>query len=143
MQTPETDPYNLQRFVEAQGNVYEQVLAELRAGSKRTHWMWFIFPQLAGLGSSPMAQAYAVSGRAEAEAYLAHPVLGGRLVECTGLVNRTAGRTLEDIFGYPDNLKFRSSITLFSAVARNEPVFRAALGKYFAGQPDQATLARL
>jgi uncharacterized protein (DUF1810 family) len=135
-----SDPHNLQRFVDAQASVFEQVLAELRAGRKRTHWMWFIFPQIAGLGSSPMAQRYAISGRSEAEAYLAHSILGPRLTQCTQLVNDVASRTIDEIFGYPDDLKFRSSITLFAAVAPTEAVFRAARDKYFAGQPDLATL---
>jgi uncharacterized protein (DUF1810 family) len=137
---PTPDPHNLQRFVDAQTPVFAQVLDELRAGRKRTHWMWFIFPQIAGLGSSPMAQVYAISGRAEAEAYLQHPLLGGRLRQCTQLVNDVANRTIDDIFGYPDNLKFRSSVTLFASIAPAGQVFRAALDKYFAGQCDPATL---
>jgi uncharacterized protein (DUF1810 family) len=140
---PPPDPFNLQRFVDAQATVFAQVLDELRSGRKRTHWMWFIFPQIAGLGSSPMAQVYAISGRPEAEAYLQHPLLGGRLRQCMQLVNQVSGRTVEDIFGYPDNLKFRSSVTLFSSVAPAEDVFRDALKKYFAGQPDSATIALL
>jgi uncharacterized protein (DUF1810 family) len=143
MTTPASDPHNLQRFVDAQASVFSQVLAELRAGRKRSHWMWFIFPQIAGLGSSDMAQHFAISGRAEAEAYLAHPTLGPRLRECTELVNQDPNRTVSDIFGYPDDLKFRSSITLFASVAPAEPAFAAALLKYFAGKPDPATLARL
>jgi uncharacterized protein (DUF1810 family) len=141
--TPASDPHNLQRFVDAQASVFSQVLAELRAGRKRSHWMWFIFPQIAGLGSSDMAQHFAISGRAEAEAYLAHPTLGPRLRQCTALVNQGPNRTISDIFGYPDDLKFRSSITLFATVAPAEPAFAAALLKYFAGKPDPATLARL
>jgi uncharacterized protein (DUF1810 family) len=163
--TPASDPHNLQRFVDAQASVFSQVLAELRAGRKRSHWMWFIFPQIAGLGSSDMAQHFAISGRAEAEAYLAHPTLGPRLRQCTELVNQVPtdpallssrsaaegsafsttdpNRTVSDIFGYPDDLKFRSSITLFASVAPAEPAFAAALLKYFAGKPDPATLARL
>jgi uncharacterized protein (DUF1810 family) len=143
MKLSTSDPHNLLRFVDAQAPVFEQVLAELRTGRKRTHWMWFIFPQIAGLGSSPMAQRYAISGRNEAEAYLQHSILGPRLTQCTLLVNEVANRTMDDIFGYPDDLKFRSSITLFAAVAPGEAVFRAALDKYFAGQPDSATLALL
>jgi uncharacterized protein (DUF1810 family) len=143
MQPPTPDPYNLQRFVDAQAPVFDQVLDELRAGRKRTHWMWFIFPQIAGLGSSPIAQRYAISGRAEAEAYLAHPTLGSRINQCTQLVNDVVNRTVDEIFGYPDNLKFRSSVTLFAGVAPGVQVFRAALDKYFAGQPDSATLALL
>ena len=147
MTAPASDPFNLQRFVAAQAPVFSRVLAELRAGRKRTHWMWFIFPQIAGLGSSPMARYFAISGRAEAEAYLAHPTLGPRLRECTELVNqvpnRTPNCTIAEIFGYPDDLKFRSSITLFAAVAPGEAAFRTALDQYFTGQPDPATLARL
>jgi uncharacterized protein (DUF1810 family) len=138
-----SDPHNLQRFLDAQAPVFDQILTELRAGRKRSHWMWFVFPQIAGLGSSPMAQHFAISGRAEALAYLAHPTLGPRLRECTGLVNQVPNRTISDIFGYPDDLKFRSSVTLFAAVAPGEEVFRAALDQYFAGKPDPATLARL
>lgn len=134
------DPFRLQRFVEAQAQVIPQVLAELRAGQKRSHWMWFVFPQLAGLGSSPMAQRYAITGRDEAAAYLAHPTLGPRLRQCTQLVNEVSGRTVEQIFGYPDDLKFRSSITLFAAIDPQEELFRTALRKYFAGKPDAATL---
>ncbi len=137
------DPFNLRRFEDAQFSVFAKVLEELRAGRKHTHWMWFIFPQIAGLGSSPMATVYAISGRAEAEAYLQHPLLGGRLRQCTQLVNEVTGRTIDAIFRYPDNLKFRSSISLFDAVAPDEEVFRAALDKYFAGQPDPATLKLL
>jgi uncharacterized protein (DUF1810 family) len=143
MQQPSPDPYNLQRFIAAQSPVCDQVLAELRAGRKRTHWMWFIFPQIAGLGSSPMAARYAISGRSEVVAYLGHPILGPRLSQCTGLVNQVSGRAIEEIFGYPDDLKFRLSITLFSTVAPDPAVFHAALDKYFAGQPDPATLALL
>ena len=143
MTTPASDPHNLQRFVDAQAGVFNQVLTELRAGRKRSHWIWFIFPQIAGLGSSDMAQHFAISGRAEAEAYLAHPTLGPRLRDCTELVNQVPNRTISDIFGYPDDLKFRSSITLFGSVAPAEPAFAAALLKYFAGKPDPATLARL
>ena len=143
MQQQPSDPYDLERFVAAQAPVFEQVLAELRTGRKRTHWMWFIFPQIVGLGSSPMAERYAISGRNEASAYLSHPILGPRLTQCTELVNQISGRPIEAIFGYPDDLKFRSSITLFSTVAVNPAVFRAALDKYFAGQPDPATVALL
>jgi len=137
------DPHNLQRFVDAQSGVFDQVLAELRQGRKRSHWMWFIFPQIAGLGSSEMAQRFAISGREEALAYLNHPVLGPRLRECTALVNKVSGGTVEDIFGYPDHLKFRSSMSLFARVAPDEEVFRAALEKYFDGKPDAATVARI
>jgi uncharacterized protein (DUF1810 family) len=137
------DPFNLQRFVDAQEPVIDHVLAELRDGRKRSHWMWFIFPQIAGLGSSPIAQHYAISGRKEAETYLQHELLGPRLRQCTELVNQVAGRTLEEIFGYPDNLKFRSSVTLFASVDPNEQAFQVALEKFFAGKPDPATMALL
>jgi uncharacterized protein (DUF1810 family) len=137
------DRHDLQRFVDAQASIFDQVLAELRAGHKRTHWMWFIFPQIAGLGSSPMAQRYAISGREEAVAYLQHEILGPRLIQSTELVNHVTGRSVEEIFGYPDNLKFRSSVTLFASVAPDDNVFRKALEKYFAGQPDAATLRLL
>ncbi len=126
MTTPPSDPHNLQRFLDAQSPVYSQVLAELREGRKRSHWMWFIFPQIAGLGSSPTAEHFAISGRAEALAYLAHPILGPRLRECAALVNQIPNRTITDIFAYPDDLKFRSSITLFAAAAPAEPPSRCA-----------------
>jgi uncharacterized protein (DUF1810 family) len=134
------DSHNLGRFTEAQDTVFAAVRAELRVGSKRTHWMWFIFPQLAGLGSSPMARLYALSGIAEARAYLTDPVLGPRLQECTRLVNAVHGSTALEIFGSPDHLKFRSSMTLFARVAGGESVFREALERYFDGAPDPLTL---
>jgi uncharacterized protein (DUF1810 family) len=137
------DPFDLQRFVNAQRAVYDRVIAELREGRKRSHWMWFVLPQIAGLGSSRMAQRYAIASRAEAAAYLAHPVLGPRLRECTRLVLAVEGRTLHDIFGSPDDMKFRSSMTLFAEAAPGEEVFRSALDKYFSGESDAATLARL
>ncbi len=121
----------------------DQVRAELRAGRKQSHWMWFVFPQLRGLGSSPMAERYGISSREEAGAYLAHPVLGPRLRECTELVNAVQDASIESILGYPDDLKFRSSMTLFSAVTNDNGVFRAALEKFFNGEPDPKTLARL
>lgn len=135
------DPFDLKRFVEAQEPVYEQVCAELREGRKRSHWMWFVFPQARGLGHSPMAQHFAIRSRAEAEAYLRHPVLGARLRECTALVNAVEGRGISDIFGYPDDLKFRSSMTLFTEVAPEEAGFRQAIDKYFGGEPDERTVA--
>jgi uncharacterized protein (DUF1810 family) len=137
------DPYNLQRFVKAQDAVFDEVRAELREGQKASHWMWFVFPQLKGLGHSGMAERFGIASREEAEAYLAHPILGPRLRECTQLVNSVEGRSVEDIFGYPDNLKFRSSMTLFSCAAEDNEVFLAALQKYFGGEPDPLTLARL
>ena len=125
------DPYNLNRFVEAQAPVYKTVVAELKSGRKQTHWMWFVFPQLAGLGRSPMAQSYAIASVAEAAAYLDHPVLGARLRECTRLVVEIENRTLHEIFGSPDDLKFRSCMTLFAEAAGGDQLFAAALHKYF------------
>ncbi len=133
----------LSRFVEAQEPVIEAVCAELRAGQKRTHWMWFVFPQIAGLGTSSMARHYAIAGRAEAEAYLAHPVLGPRLVACTGLVNDVAGRTAREIFGAIDEIKFCSSMTLFAETADERAAFGQALEKYFGGVRDERTIALL
>ncbi|AQH01007.1 calpastatin [Burkholderia sp. KK1] len=138
-----SDPFDLQRFVDAQASVIDDVRAELSAGRKRTHWMWFVFPQIAGLGHSAMAQHYAISSRDEARAYLAHPVLGARLVELTRIVNGVQGRGVEQIFGYPDDLKFHSSMTLFAHVADDPAVFDEALRRYFDGHADDATLARL
>jgi len=138
-----SDPFNLQRFVAAQQPVLEQVSSELRAGCKRTHWMWFVFPQIRGLGYSPTAKIYAISSRAEAEAYLSHPLLGPRLRECTRLVNSVQGRSIEDLFGDPDFLKFRSSMTLFAHATRDNQVFLDALDKYYGGQQDDSTLQRL
>lgn len=131
------------RFLRAQAPVYDAVLTELRAGRKRSHWMWFIFPQLAGLGHSEMAQRFALASRDEAAAYLAHPVLGARLRECAALVLGASGATVDQIFGHPDNMKFHSSMTLFAAVPGAEPVFSQNLDKYFGGVPDALTLARL
>jgi uncharacterized protein (DUF1810 family) len=139
----ERDPYDLQRFVDAQDPVYKQVTSELRRGRKTTHWMWFIFPQLRGSGHSPMAEKFGISCRDEARAYSEHPILGPRLRECAGLVNRVEGRSIEQIFGYPDDLKFRSSMTLFANAAADNHVFTAALLKYFGGEPDPITVERL
>jgi uncharacterized protein (DUF1810 family) len=137
------EPFDFERFLSAQQAVFAQVCAELRAGRKRSHWMWFIFPQIEGLGSSPMARRYAIRSRAEAAAYGSHPVLGARLRESTRLVNQVEGRTVDEIFGYPDDLKFRSSMTLFAeACADNQP-FREALKKYFGGEGDPLTLAKI
>ena len=138
-----SDPHNLQRFVDAQNPVYDKVCFELRDGRKKSHWMWFIFPQLEGLGSSQMARKFAIFSLAEAAAYLAHPVLGSRLTECTRLVNLVEGRPIEQIFGFPDDLKFRSSMTLFVHATPDNRVFIDALQKYFGGEFDPATLARL
>jgi uncharacterized protein (DUF1810 family) len=135
-----TDIYNLQRFLDAQERVYDAVLAELRAGRKSSHWIWFIFPQIAGLGHSAMAQQFAIGSLDEAKAYLQHPVLGPRLRACTQLVLDVNGRSAEEIFGYPDHLKFRSCMTLFLTAATDNTIFKAALLKYFDGKPDQLTL---
>jgi uncharacterized protein (DUF1810 family) len=137
------DPYDLQRFVTAQNPVYEQVCSELRKGRKESHWIWFIFPQLRGLGYSSVAKAFGIGSREEAEAYLQHPVVGPRLRECTGLVNLVEGRSVNQIFGYPDDLKFRSSMTLFASVGPEDQIFKDALQKYFGGIPDHLTLERL
>jgi uncharacterized protein (DUF1810 family) len=150
-----SDPFRLQRFVDAQEGVFAEVCAELAAGRKESHWMWFVFPQLKGLGASATALHYAIGSLEEAREYLAHPVLGPRLRECTGLVNRIEGRSIEAIFGYPDHLKFRSCMTLFAraaaAAARvsdargaaDAQPFREALEKYFAGEGDALTLQLL
>jgi uncharacterized protein (DUF1810 family) len=137
------DPFDLQRFVDAQAPVYEQVRRELKVGRKQSHWMWFIFPQIAGLGQSPMSVRFAIASLDEAIAYLAHPVLGPRLRECAQLSLDVEGKTARDIFGSIDELKFRSSMTLFARAAPDEGVFRRCINKYFAGAPDQATSARL
>lgn len=133
---------SLERFVSAQEQIYPRALAELKAGRKQSHWMWFIFPQVAGLGHSAMAQMYAIASRDEASAYLAHPVLGPRLCECCEAVLAVEGKNAHQIFGSPDDLKFRSSLTLFDLVASND-IFRAALEKYFAGEQDKRTLEKL
>jgi len=139
------DPYDLQRFVAAQdaGRTYDQATAELRRGRKTSHWMWFVFPQITGLGQSPVSRIYAISGLAEAQAYLAHPVLGPRLVECAAIVASLSGRTAEQIFGGIDALKLRSSMTLFLRAAPDEPVLRQVLDQYFGGKPDPATEQRI
>ena len=137
------DPYNLERFLLAQERVFDRVVSELRAGMKTSHWMWFIFPQIRGLGRSPISVEYAISSRDEARAYLQHPLLGPRLKECTRLVLEVQGRSVEDIFGLPDDMKFRSCMTLFARVSPDDDTFERALQKYFAGIPDQLTLDRL
>ena len=137
------NPFDLQRFVNAQNAVYDQVCAELRAGQKQSHWVWFIFPQLRGLGHSAVAEAYGIASRQEAVAYLEHAVLGPRLRECTRLVNLVEGHSISLILDYPDNLKFRSSMTLFANAASDNQVFKEALRKYFGGEPDSLTLERL
>ena len=137
------DPFELQRFVDAQDPVIDDACSELRAGRKRSHWMWFVFPQLAGLGHSAMAQRYAIASLAEARAYLAHPLLGPRLRDCSALVLAVEGRDVHQIFGAPDDLKFWSSMTLFDVAAPSEPVFRDCLNKYFGGRSDRGTLSRI
>jgi uncharacterized protein (DUF1810 family) len=137
-----TGPFDLQRFVDAQAPVYRRVLAELRQGQKQSHWMWFIFPQLAGLGHSPMARRYALGSGEEAAAYLDHGVLGPRLRECTALVNAVEGKAIRDILGSPDDLKFCSSMTLFGAISP-DPEFAAAITKFYDGTPDRKTLQLL
>jgi uncharacterized protein (DUF1810 family) len=137
------DVHHLQRFLDAQAPVYGRVLSELRRGRKASHWMWFIFPQVQGLGNSEMARRYAISGLEEAKAYLRHPLLGARLRECSGLVVAIEGSSIEEIFGYPDDLKFRSSMTLFAHATAGNEIFSAALQKYFDGESDPLTLQRL
>ena len=137
------DPFDLERFVSAQSRVIANVRAELREGRKRSHWMWFVFPQFAGLGNSMMAARYAIASLGEARAYLSHPVLGPTLRECTELVLAVENRTAHQIFGSPDDLKFRSSMTLFAAASPADGSFVAALEKYFGGEPDAATLEKL
>lgn len=136
-------PFDLDRFVQAQEPVLADVRRELGEGRKRTHWMWFVFPQIAGLGHSAMAQRYAIASLAEARAYLQHPALGPRLTQCTGLVNRVRDRSIHQILGSPDDLKFHSSMTLFALAEPGETVFRAALEKYFDGVPDARTVEAL
>ncbi len=139
------DPYRLQRFLDAQNeaNTYERALSELRAGRKTGHWMWFVFPQIAGLGHSPTAMAYAICSLGEASAYLAHPVLGPRLLECTRALTEIAGASAGDILGAVDAMKLRSSMTLFARAAPSEPLFRQVLDRYFDGVADEATERRL
>ncbi len=134
-----TDPFDLQRFLDAQAPIYPRVVDELRRGQKQTHWMWFVFPQLAGLGHSAMAQRFAIGSREEAVAYLGHGVLGPRLRECTALVTAVEGRTAREILGSPDDLKFQSSMTLYGAVS-SDPEFSAAIAKFYGGKPDPRTL---
>ncbi len=136
------DAFDLDRFVRAQAPVMDRVEEELRAGRKRTHWMWFVFPQLRGLGSSPTAQLYGIGSLAEARALASHPVLGRRLVTCTGIVNGLSGRTAAEIFGWPDEMKFRSSLTLFEA-AGGDQAFAAGLDRFFDGRRDEATIRLL
>ncbi|MGY1987884.1 DUF1810 domain-containing protein [Blastococcus sp. SYSU DS0669] len=138
-----SDPFDLRRFVDAQTQTYDQALAELRAGQKRTHWMWFVFPQIEGLGRSGMAQRFAISGLDEARAYLAHPVLGRRLVECARALTALDTADPVEVMGGIDAQKLRSSMTLFAHAAPDQPVFREVLDHYFGGVEDDATTARL
>lgn len=135
--------FDLQRFVDAQAGVYDNVVDELRSGRKRSHWMWFVFPQLRGLGSSPTAQHFGIESLAEARAYLAHELLGPRLRECVQLVNQIADRSASQIFGWPDDLKLRSSMTLFARATDDDQDFRALLEKFYDGEEDDQTVARL
>ena len=136
-------PYHLQRFVEAQDPIYEAILDELRSGLKMGHWMWFVFPQIKGLGFSSMARRFEIASLDEAGAYLEHPILGSRLRECTHVLNELEGRTIRQIFGQPDDRKFRSSMTLFAKVAQADPIYQTALGKYCEGKQDPFTLGIL
>lgn len=140
MTKSQDDPFDLQRFVDAQSDVYPRVVEELSRGRKTSHWMWFVFPQLEGLGSSALARKFAIRSLDEARAYLAHPILGPRLRECVGLVNRIEGRGIEEIFGYPDDRKFHSSMTLFARAAQDEALFRKALDLFFGGVPDNRSI---
>ena len=140
---PTRDGFDLQRFVDAQNAVYGTVVRELEEGRKRSHWMWFIFPQVEGLGSSPMAQRYAIGSRQEAEAYLQHPVLGERLTECTLLMLRHEGRSAHAILGSPDDLKFQSSMTLFADVSEKGSPFERALDVFYGGKRDRKTVAQI
>jgi uncharacterized protein (DUF1810 family) len=135
------DPHDLARFLAAQESVIDEVRAELRAGRKRSHWMWFVFPQLQGLGFSAMAQRYGIASLAEARSYLAHPVLGARLRECCTLMLQVPERSALQILGSPDDLKFRSCLTLFSLAAPGEALFRQGLDRFYGGEPDARTVA--
>lgn len=139
---PAKDPYDLNRFVQAQAADYDTALSELRAGQKRSHWMWYVFPQLEGLGQSAMSRRYSIKSAAEAKAYLDHPVLGARLRECVTVLNGLKGRSAHDIFGSPDDLKLRSCATLFAHVS-GEKIFTDVLEKYFDGEQDEQTLRLL
>ena len=138
-----SDPFNLRRFVKAQDPVYSRVLAELRHGEKRSHWMWFVFPQIQGLGSSPLAECYAITSLDEARAYLDHPQLGPRLIECCEILETIGDRSAEEIFGYPDVDKLRSSMTLFARASDGETIFSRILNKFYAGEADPQTLERI
>jgi len=137
------DRFDLNRFLEAQNPVYERVCSELRQGRKASHWMWFVFPQIAGLGVSEMSRRFSISSLGEAWEYLNHPVLGPRLEECTRLVGSIEGKTIRDIMGFPDDMKFRSCMTLFSRATETPDIFKKALERYFSGEPDALTLERI
>ena len=141
--TDATDPFDLQRFIDAQRSSYAQAMAELRAGRKHSHWMWYVLPQLRGLGLSGMAQRYGIASMDEARAYLGHPVLGARLRECVAAMNALPGSNARQVLGSIDALKFRSCLTLFGVVAPEEDLFQAALDKFYAGKPDPQTLELL
>ena len=143
LKQPSDVPHNLERFVKAQSLCCDRACRELTAGQKQTHWMWYIFPQLRGLGHSATSYEYGIASRSEAEAYAAHPLLGARLRDCTQLVILIQGRSIEQIFGYPDDLKFRSSMTLFARTASENDIFLEALQQYFAGKPDPLTIRLL
>jgi uncharacterized protein (DUF1810 family) len=134
---------NLGRFLNAQKSVYADVLSELKRGKKRSHWMWFIFPQIAGLGRSPTAKFYAIENLDEASAYLNHPLLGARLIECAEALLSIKGKTASEIMGHPDDMKLRSSMTLFASIERSDSLFTAVLERYFQGEPDELTLNRI
>ena len=138
-----SDTHNLARFTEAQDSVYSTVLSELQQGKKTSHWMWFIFPQLVGLGRSPTAEFYAIKSLEEAGQYLQHPLLGARIRECSAAVLCIRGRTIENVFGFPDYLKLKSCMTLFSSLADPDPVFAAVLDRFFPGERDSRTLQLL
>jgi uncharacterized protein (DUF1810 family) len=138
-----TDPLNLDRFLEAQAGIYDQALAEIRRGEKRSHWMWFIFPQIEGLGHSSTARFFSIKSAAEAKAYLQHPVLGHRLTECSEALLQLKGKTASEIFGYPDDLKLRSSMTLFAGVSPPGSVFSQVIERYYEGRFDQRTIELL
>jgi uncharacterized protein (DUF1810 family) len=137
---PDNDPYELARFVTAQQPVYETVVRELQSGYKLSHWMWFVFPQLDGLGQSPASRYYAIQSAAEARAYVRHPVLGPRLLECCSILLTIQSKSASDIFGFPDDMKLQSCMTLFGSLEEPDPVFDRVLGKYYGGQRDQRTL---
>jgi len=137
------DPHNLQRFVDAQEHYYEQAMAEICAGKKRSHWMWFVFPQIDGLGRSPTSRQFAIKNRSEAECYLAHPVLGPRLIECCEALLAQPNDSAHDVFEYPDDLKLRSSMTLFARTSPSNPIFQKVLDRFFGGSQDERTIQLL